>query len=968
LKRLPIIITLCCLLLTATAFAQPGTYIRYSTAEGLSGNYMYDIAQDKEGFLWISSNTGVYRFDGTHFRQFGTKDGLPDNEVLEITVDKYGRVWFCCFNGRIGYYDKGRFYYPANTPALSGIRLMNYSPHFYEGRNDINHISGIGGDYAQLTVNADSIASGNMMPYKVNIYWEDGRDSYYLFNSFIYKNRQEIHKIKGITNSGTVLANGNALYYLVSDKLFRFRRGKEELLYCWNEALEPWKLEVQPTGHIFITCSNGRVIELQEQNGVFSVSRTFTDIYSPGRAWSDKKGGVWITSLADGLYYYPDNKRDARAATFTKEWPGKIITDMEVCGTQIVTGFENGSVACFNRELKLDTVLLRSVNTAMMIKNVHYDQNSGKVIVSGGLIWIWQTDGVNRFKSLNVRHALQPVIMPMKDAEITASGKLYLNGIRHLLSLDIRSTQLVVDSVFWSANRKYAICPDIAPGKVWYSDMDGLHFLKGGKSYQMNLQEPLANQRITDIKMPVPDLLILTTESNGIMIADTQGRIRQLILPEALHGGSVSKTKIYGDQLWLAGDAGIGMFRLVQNTFRPALWVNKSNGLLSDNVLAFCRDEDFLYTVTAEGLQKMALGSLTQAPERPRLFIHSIQNKAQVWINPTGTIHLPEKSKEIKLECSAVAFGNTAPLVFSYRFDGADNFIETTGPFFSIPLGFEGRKKLYLRCRKGNSAWSEEKTVLLQIPVPFFQRWPVGLALFLSGLIVVLLVSNYLAGKLRKRQQQDQDLKLQVALLKLSALQAMMNPHFVFNALNAIQGYINDHDRYQANKYLAKFSKLIRGSLNSSRETKILLSKELEYISHYLDLEQLRFEDRLSYIIELGPGVDPERITVPVMLLQPLAENAVIHGVMKSKKPVSITISCRVSLDSLWICVQDNGPGPDHTPATEKTHKSLGLDMIRSRLQLLSETQGKTYRFQLKDNPTEPGAIAILQLAREDLS
>lgn len=969
-KPLPLI-ALLCVLLTGRSPAQPGTYIRYTAAEGLSGNYIYDVVQDHEGFLWISSNIGVYRFDGTHFRQFRTKDGLPDNEVLEMCVDKYGRVWFCCFNGRVGCYDKGRFFHPGNTTALAQLRLLNYSPRFYEGRNNINHVLGTRGEYAQLKVSADGILACRIMPYKANAYWEDGMDNYYIMDGFIYKNKQRVFKLKQLKKSfgeRTVVAKGNTLYYLSSNGLFCFRAGREQLLFTWEEKLQPWKLEVQSSGHFFITCNNGKVIELQEKNGALISSRIFTDIYSPGRAWADKDGGAWITSLVDGLYYYPNSKCNARTTRFSSQWPGKVITDIEVCGTQIISGFENGSVACFSKELTLNKILFRSTNTAMMIKNIHYDSAFGKVIVSGGNVLVWQSNGKNKFKALKVVHSLRPMMGPFKDAEITVSGKLYMSGIRHLFVMDVTAPRLLVDSIFASVTRKYATCPDLTSAKLWYSDIDGLHWLEQGQPHSMPASNPFLHQRITDIKMPASNLLVLTTESEGVAITDTLGKVWQLISPRELHWGNIGKTKMYGDQLWLAGEAGIGMFRRKGNKYSPVLWVNKNNGLLSDNVLAFCLDKDFLYVVTAEGLQRLDIGSLTQQPSKPMLLIHSVQNKEQVWINPAGTLLLPEKSKEIKLECSAIAFGNIAPVIFAYRFEDSDNFIETSGPFFSIPLSFEGRRKLHLRCRKGNSEWSEEKVLLLQVPIPFLQRWPASIALFLSGLILILFVCNYFAGRLRRRQLNERDRKLQVALLKLRALQAMMNPHFVFNALNAIQSYINEHDRYMANKYLAKFSKLIRGSLNSSREIKIVLAKELEYISNYLDLEQLRFDDKLRYTIYLGPDVDADAIFVPVMLLQPLVENAVIHGVMASKKPVLITISCTIDQGSLLVCIQDNGPGLSNPLSSGKTHKSLGLDMIRNRLQLLSEMQGKDYTFQLTDNQDGFGATAILRLALDYLS
>lgn len=954
-----------CSLLAVVSRAQPGSYIRYSAKEGLSGNHFYDVVQDRQGFIWISSNTGVYRFDGTHFRQFRTKDGLPDNEVLSLHVDRYDRLWFCCFNGKLGYYQNGRFFYPGNTPELAGLRIKNTSLALYEGRNDCIYFLGSEGYCVRLKMGPDGIRSVDKKVHERSTsHWEDGTYDYHYYDNIIYKNHVPVFKLRKPFGVRMAAIYEDAFYYVLSEGLFRFRDDTEQLIFPWNGEKEAWSLEIPAPGHLFISCNKGKVVEIQERSDGTVSSRLYTDVDLPGRAWSDRDGGVWIGSMADGLYYYPAWKRHTRSAVYSPQWPGRIITELHMCGEQLIAGFENGSVACFNKELELDTVLLRLDMPSQMVKNIHYVSGLGRMIVTGGYIFVWEADGRGHFRSIQVSSHPRSINTFMKDSE-TGAGWLYANSIHDLFKVDLTSGRLQADSFFGDNTRKFAICPDIVTGRIWYSDLDGLHLLDSRKGTLLHTDYPFQAQRITDIKIPKPGMLLFTTESEGLAVADTLGNIRQRITPQAWNSGAIDETRLYGDELWLSGESGVGMFRRRGTGYNPVLWMNKNNGLLSDNVLAFCRDEHFLYVATAEGLQRLDIRSLARKPDKPRLFIHTIQSKGQTWINPGKILALPEKSSEIKLECSALSFGSIAPVTFAYRFEGSNDFIETSGPFFSIPVSFEGSKKLHLRCRKGDSEWSEETVLSLRVPVPFFRRWSVIVVLFIVLLALAILTSSYFARRLRRRQLRERDLKLQVASLEMRALQAMMNPHFVFNALNSIQNYINGRDGYQANKYLAKFSKLIRSSLNSSRDALNILAKELEYISHYLDLEQLRFEERLHYTVDVGPGIDTDQLLVPGMLLQPLVENAVIHGVMRSRRPVHVSISCTTDGQHLFIAVRDDGPGLSADGASAKEHKSMGLGMIRNRLQLLNEMHGKEYSLTLTNNSDRQGtsgATAMLKL------
>ena len=122
--------------------------------------------------------------------------------------------------------------------------------------------------------------------------------------------------------------------------------------------------------------------------------------------------------------------------------------------------------------------------------------------------------------------------------------------------------------------------------------------------------------------------------------------------------------------------------------------------------------------------------------------------------------------------------------------------------------------------------------------------------------------------------------------LEMQALKAQINPHFVFNCLNSIKGFIFEKDFKQADKYLDKFSDLMRSTIDNSDASIISLQSEMNYLDNYLQLEKLRFEEKFDYRIEVDTDIDNEKIFVPAMLLQPYVENAIRHGmrVLEHKK------------------------------------------------------------------------------------
>lgn len=201
--------------------------------------------------------------------------------------------------------------------------------------------------------------------------------------------------------------------------------------------------------------------------------------------------------------------------------------------------------------------------------------------------------------------------------------------------------------------------------------------------------------------------------------------------------------------------------------------------------------------------------------------------------------------------------------------------------------------------------------------------------------------------QLERNRQEAQMARLRVASLQLKALRAQMNPHFMFNALNAIQGLITSGRNNEAESYLAKFAKMMRHTLEYSDLEVVSLEQEIEFLERYLDINRkLRFRDKLHYKIISPSGPDMTDLLVPTMILQPFVENAIEHGI-RPRQEGNLRIEFMLSEDGqvLRCIIEDDGVGYNKGKqkltegAAFQSHRSRGMEITRERLSLLHQLQ-----------------------------
>jgi LytS/YehU family sensor histidine kinase len=241
--------------------------------------------------------------------------------------------------------------------------------------------------------------------------------------------------------------------------------------------------------------------------------------------------------------------------------------------------------------------------------------------------------------------------------------------------------------------------------------------------------------------------------------------------------------------------------------------------------------------------------------------------------------------------------------------------------------------------------------------------------LFIVGMIAVIL---YARKQKLTQELKESNYQSRLNDISFAALRSQMNPHFIFNCLNSIKLYTEQNNSEAASEYLSKFALLIRNTLDNARREKVLLAQELESVKLYLELEAMRFKEKLSYSINVDDNVDIDFIEIPPAIIQPYIENAIWHGLMHKTTGGSIVINVQQTnnSESLIITIEDDGIGRKQAAALKsksiEQHESLGTKITGERIALINEKFGHSATVNIKDifaeNNLPKGTLVTINL------
>jgi sensor histidine kinase YesM len=236
---------------------------------------------------------------------------------------------------------------------------------------------------------------------------------------------------------------------------------------------------------------------------------------------------------------------------------------------------------------------------------------------------------------------------------------------------------------------------------------------------------------------------------------------------------------------------------------------------------------------------------------------------------------------------------------------------------------------------------------------PWWQTLVARIAFALALAAAIVLVFRARLNWVRRRERAQEEQARQLNELKLQALRAQMDPHFIFNCLNSIDSFIIANDREHASHYLGRFAKLIRLILQHSDSTRVPLEREVEMLKYYLELEALRFKTPFTFEVRVDEELDGEPVELPTMLVQPYIENAIWHGLRHKETPGHIRVGFTLHGDQLECVVEDDGIGREASRAINRqrsgVHRSMGMRVSADRLRLYGELEQGASRVTIQD-------------------
>jgi len=262
---------------------------------------------------------------------------------------------------------------------------------------------------------------------------------------------------------------------------------------------------------------------------------------------------------------------------------------------------------------------------------------------------------------------------------------------------------------------------------------------------------------------------------------------------------------------------------------------------------------------------------------------------------------------------------------YSFMQDSIDN-TKTKSRIAELDIKYETEKKE----QQINLLESENEIKDLKVRQSSVISWVLG------GFVVIIVLMAILLIRINQLRNKNKTVLLEQKLLRLQ-----MNPHFIFNALSSIHSLMNPKDVKRASDYMGNFSRLLRTSLESSREDYILLEDEISSLKNYLELQQLRYDKKFDYKIDIDKEIDLESTIIPPMLLQPFLENAIEHGIKHKKEPGNVIIRFKLENNRISCEIEDDGVGREKAWEVEYAkkgkHKSLAIEIIRDRIRILNK-------------------------------
>jgi len=971
-----ILILVFILLFKFSNIALSQSIINYTVEDGLPHQTVFSVLDDDKGYMWFSTSSGVVRFDGYHWKHFTSEDGLSDNDILKIFQDKDGRIWFLTFNGTFCYYYNGVFYNGENSSILDLATIHSGLSSVFEDSNETKWITPLGNDLF-VSINDYQVKHYKIEAYKKDVkgfFFELDEELILLTNKYLfsYQNGEFVIKPPSFPlayNHRSYVIDNDTLYYVSDQGVICLDSEGYEIVVPIEDIPRLSNLSsmyIDSKGSLWLCTMDNGVYKYEDFKSKNYSYKHFLENEVISACDEDYLGNIWFTTIHNGIFMMPYNFSSAfNLTTYDGLRSNKMHAITKSEEGIIWLGSKSGFVYRFDGK-KMESKDLnhifdkKNMSSSHVLKIITVNDEVF-VLTNNGIVY-FKDDGKYNLKFIKSEtdhiYYAKKIILDHQN-RITVSHTL---GVSELVRKGNSYILKAIDGIPHKRTLTHYVEND---GTLWYVNTEGVFKYKDSKINKYTIDGCKINQRIKDIAVLSDSTLVLTTNGQGAIFSKNGVFKFRLNKDSGLSSDVLSKIYIQNDTLWLNSTYGLDKISYDGNNVTDIVNFGKNYGLPTNQINDLYLEDNKVLVASYFGLNELDKSFFSEKTPSPKVYINEVKSRGVRLFSEN--VHI-KKDNTVSFDCSVVNFNNQNDILYEYKLVGLNNNWESTRiNYFEFTSLEPGLYTFKFRAKRGNSDWSEPAVFSFIIDTPFWAQ-PIVFIMYIAILIsfisgVVLLISKKKHAKKLIEVEQN----YQIKSLEQRALQAMMNPHFIFNVLNSIQFYLTSNNSTKSQLNLTRFAKLIRKNLEINQEKFISIVDEIEYLELYLSLEKLRFDESFQYKISVDPLIDETEVNIPTMLIQPFIENAIWHGIMPQGGVGEISIDFKRNFEFLIITVFDNGVGYDITkPIKKSTHKSVGLKMTRERLFLMQNIYNKEFSMSVtkvnNKNPSLSGTKVKIKL------
>lgn len=938
---------------------------------GLPTNHVYMFLKDRNGYLWIATDQGVLRYNGYELRLFNSAQGLGNSDTWQIYQDRKGRIWLFGYSNSFGYIYKDAYHKAVESDKLiipwsdvyeseQELFIMGEKPgpsiqhirHYILFHDQDDALPKKPLAFKKVMRNADTVVAcdfldGHLAKQKRCIFPAgtfprfsyDSRIALYHDRIFLYVRKRippMLINTDDCTSSKPRQYTFGKNFSMLNSGIPSCRKNSPEYLHVfYREKIE----KLDTTMHVI---------------GSFPVrelTRKGLDGHDIVYLFEDSMWGKCVATESNGAFITPGPSS-----------PFKKYTAWNATGFSFISSLNDSTGYWWNVNKHMLATI--SPGAAPVLRKYEQLPVIERIIPYTGARAFVVADEDHLLDGQTGR--LSPTLHHTPDTILPGTDKHYVITSSTLMIKTFRQHSSTSQSVLQGKFNGVASCPNNR--SAWVYNEYTL--------YLIDRHDAAISQHHVLKRLGISSLEKLLVDRYGAMLFKTPDRLilyhpvtrtRSVLLPNC----NLANVKISLSDEWLiaAGEFGIAFCRIMGpgRYAQPVIYPN-----IKDEFYVFVNDiqvmKNSVLMYTDQGMYTVAVPRNDTALYHPELrgtFL--LQYDDSTYVLPR-TQHISISQENGMLQFDVIRPTGNGQLKYAYRLEGADTLWHELNANELLLPQLAADQVYRLTVKVKDAVWqSDEISVALYIKPHWWQVAP-GLQLIWMLVILAVVVISLLASLTTRRIIMKNAAKRnQLLELELKAVYAQINPHFIFNTLNSALHFIRKQKLDDAHNHILRFSQLLRAYLKASRHRFITLSEEIVNLRNYIELQQTRFSHIFDYSISLDNIDDPGKISIPSLLLQPIVENAIQHGLLPKEAHGELDI--HFSLDSqhkqLTCTIRDNGIGRSRSKAMQEAdsmkRESYGDDLVRGLISLFNKYEHMGIELTYHDLPApETGTLVTI--------